>query len=384
MGPGPSRAARALRVVFAGALAAITALPGAVPVALGAPTDPTAVSPVSPATRPAHKKSKKHKPKHKAGKVKVVAQKQPAPPPLPPLDGTSYDYDYDGHDVGHAERRWLGRAFVHRKAAALAGQGLPVLVFLHGNNSEAIKYRWMGGGTEGDLRRILSEMIEAGQVPPMVIAAPSSIDPYTMTNAGASWPGFDLDVFLDKTADRLGSAAVLDRSRVIVAAHSGGGCNIHGGLNSAVHARRTPVLAGFSIDTCMLLDLAKELAHVRPRTHVVVSWQAQSWPEREFGSFKTVFLREVKKAPAPEGVLRELDYVIPTVPMPHDAMVGITLRKWLPRVLAAVPVDTGLSGHTGSPVGVPDGGPPDGPGASTTAPARADTGTDAGHPQSPG
>src|SRR5262249_44502744 len=154
----------------------------------------------------------------------------------------------------------LGRAFVHKKAAALSGQALPVLIFIHGNNAEGIKYRWMGGGNEGDVRRIVAEMIEAGQVPPMVVAGPSSIDPNIMTNAGLTWPGFDLDLFLDKTAERLGSAAILDRGRVVVAAHSGGGCNIHGGLNSAVHAKGTPVLAGLSIDTCMMLDLATSLA----------------------------------------------------------------------------------------------------------------------------
>jgi len=375
MGPRPSRTARALRGAFACAVASMVLVPGvlvpgAPPVALGAPAL-DGPAPSEHAARPKGKhKTKLRTKKHagKPGKVKTVAQKKPAVPPLPPLDGTSYDYDYDGRDVGHPERRWMGRAFVHRKAAALTGQGLPVLDFLHGNNSEGIKYRWMGGGAEGDLRRVLSEMIEAGLVPPMIVAAPSSIDPYTMTSAGASWPSFDLDAFLDKTADRLGSAAVLDRSRVVVAAHSGGGCNIHGGLNSAVHAHRTPVLAGFSIDTCMLLDLAKELAHVRPRTHVVVSWQAQSWPEREFGAFKSVFLREVKKAPAPEGVLRELDYEIPTVPMPHDAMVSITLRKWLPRVLAPLPPDAGpLDGGVaesaplaGSGVRVAPGSRPDG------------------------
>ncbi len=343
MRPGPSSSLRGLRVLLACALGAILVLPG--PLAMGGAAEG--------ATAAKTKHKHKTRLKKRAGKpgVKAVAQqKKTAPPPPPPLDGTSYDYDYDGRDVGHPERRWLGRAFVHRKAAALAGQRLPVLVFLHGNNSEGIKYRWMGGGTEGDLRRVLSEMIEAGTVPPMLVAAPSSIDPYTMTSAGASWPSFDLDLFLDRTADRLGSAALIDRTRVIVAAHSGGGCNIHGGLNSAVHAKSTPVLAGFSIDTCMLLDLAKELAHLRPTTHVVVSWQAQSWPEREFGAFKTVFSREAKKAPAREGVLRELDYEMPTVPMPHDAMVGITLRKWLPRVLAPGPLDGGLDG------GLADGG----------------------------
>jgi len=261
----------------------------------------------------------------------AAAQKKPPPPP--PLDGTSFDYAYDGKADGHPERRWQARVFVHRRAAALAGQALPLLVFLHGNNAEKIRHRWMGGGQEGDLRRVVSEMIEAGQIPPVLVAAPSSIDPDTMTNAGASWPAFDLDLFLDKTEERLGTAAVIDRGRVMVAAHSGAGCNIHGGINSALHARTTPVLAGFVIDTCMLLDLAKDLAHLRPTTHVIVSWQSISWPEREFGSFKTVFLREVKKAPPPPGVLRELDYEQPNVPGVHDAMVAITLRKYLPRLL---------------------------------------------------
>jgi hypothetical protein len=92
-----------------------------------------------------------------------------------------------------------------------------------------------------------------------------------------------------------------------------------------------------SIDTCMLLDLAKELAHLRPTTHVIVSWQSISWPEREFGAFKTVFQREVKKAPPNPGVLRELDDAPVNAPGPHDALVGITLRKWLPRLLPPPP-----------------------------------------------
>jgi hypothetical protein len=281
-----------------------------------------------------------------------VAAAPKKPPPPPPLDGNSYDSDYDGKDVGHPERRWLGRVFVHRKAAA-AGQALPVLVFLHGNNSEGIKYRWMGGGAEGDIRRIASELMEAGQVAPLLVAAPSSIDPYTMTDAGASWPAFDLDLFLDKTAERLGGVAALDRGRVIVAAHSGAGCNIRGGINAALHARTTPALAGLVIDTCMLLDLAKELAHVRPTTHVVVSWQQISWPEREFGAFKSLFLHEVKKAPSvAAGVLRELDFQQPAEMSPHDAMVGITLRRWLPKLLPPPP-DTGVA--TTAPAGAGGG-----------------------------
>lgn len=265
----------------------------------------------------------------------VPAQKKPPPPP--PLEGTTYDYEYDGKADGHPERRWLGRVFVHKKAAEKAGSPLPVLVFLHGTNAEKIKYRWMGGGQEGDVRRILSDMMDAGQVPPMLVAAPSSIDPNTIVNAGLSWPAFDLDNFLDRTAERLGGAATIDRSRVVVAAHSGGACNIRGGLASALRAKNTQVLAGFSIDTCMLFDLAKELAHARPSMHVVVTWQTLSW-DREFTGFRTYFAREMKKAPPPDpGVLRELYQESQPGPMAHDAMVGITLKKYLPRVLGPTP-----------------------------------------------
>ncbi|MFT3775023.1 MAG: hypothetical protein QM820_57475 [Minicystis sp.] len=340
---------------IAGVLATLMAVPS-LP-ALGSP----------PAAGKQAKKQGKHKNKkadgHKA--KKTVAQKKKPPPP-PPLDGASYDYDYDGKADGHPERRWLARAFVHRKAAAFEGQALPVLVFLHGLNGEKIKHRWMGGGQEGDLRRIVSEMIEAGTVPPMIVAAPSSIDPNTIANAGSAWPGFDLDNFLDRTIERLGTAAIVDRGRVVVAGHSGGGCNIRGGLASALRAKSTPVLAGFSIDTCMLLDLAKDLAHTRPTTHVVVSWQSISWPEREFTGFANYFKREVKKDPPAPGVLRELDYEQPNVPGVHDAMVAITLRKYLPRILGAGEPPTAaatggsLAADAGAPAAADAGAPPTG------------------------
>src|SRR5580704_2173070 len=227
-----------------GKSAACVAIAFAFAATLAPPEPPALATPASPPGAPAaaaKKKAKKHPPKH--ARHRTVAKKPPPPPP-PPLDGTSYDYGYDGRADGHRERAWLGRVFVHKKAAEATGQSLPLLVFLHGNNGEGIKYRWMGGGSEGDLRRIVSELMESGAVPPMLVAAPSSINPDTMTNAILSWPAFDLDMFLDRTEERLGQAAVIDPGRVVVAAHSGAGCNIRGGLNTAVHAKSTPVLAG--------------------------------------------------------------------------------------------------------------------------------------------
>lgn len=270
---------------------------------------------------------------HAAPKAAAARSGKKAKPPAPPLlDGTSYEYPYDGLDVGHKERAWLGRAFVHSSLATVTGKPSPILVFLHGMNTELSKYRWMGGGQEGDVRRIVAELMEAGSVAPMIVAGPSTIDRVTASNAMLLWPAFDLDGFLDRTAERLAGIATLDRSRVILVGHSGAGCNIRGGLATALRAKTVP-FADLVIDTCMATDFAKDLAHAPPATNVIVSWQSISWANRSFDDFRQVFKRELKKAAPPlEGVLRELDYQQPTQGSAHDAMVALTLKRWLPRL----------------------------------------------------
>ncbi|MDC0748158.1 hypothetical protein [Polyangium mundeleinium] len=254
------------------------------------------------------------------------------PPPPPPLDGKTIDYAWDGKDVGHPERAWLGRAFVHQTALADANAKRPLLVFIHGLNTERIKYRWMGGGNEGDVRRIVAGLVEAGKIPPVIVAAPSSIVPSAVTNAVTSWPAFDLDRFVDETGKALGGTASIDSSRILVAAHSGGGCNVRGGIATAIRGK-TKVHAALSIDTCMLPDMAKVLASGRSDMHVIVSWQTLSWAKRPFGDFRAVFTKGVAENPAASGFLRELEHVQPREPMPHDAMVGLTLGRWLPILL---------------------------------------------------
>ncbi|MGK3998521.1 hypothetical protein [Sorangium sp. So ce1024] len=293
----------------------------------------------------------------------VGAQPRPAPvpaapaprPPAGPLDGATYDYERppapasDAAQQGAApggaagpevppEQRWLGRAFVHRLAAADPARPLPILVFLHGVNAAQIKYRWMGGGQEGDVRRIAAQLMEAGQIPPILVAAPSAVLPAAIAVARTSWPAFDLDAFLDATAARLRGVATLDRARVIVAGHSGGGCNASGGVTTALRAS-TPVHAALVIDTCMDADVAALLGQAPPTTHVVVSWQTLSWARRPFADFHRAFQGGIDAHPAAPGVLRELEHLHPTEPMPHDAMVPLVLRRWLPSLLSpdAVP-----------------------------------------------
>ncbi|WP_437779418.1 hypothetical protein [Sorangium sp. So ce1097] len=339
---GPRGRARASRAALCGRARALRAAARAVALAAGLTAAPLAAAAFPGA----------------AGAPPRPAPVPAAPAPKPaagPLDGATYDYErppapasgaaQQGAAPGGAaapavppEQRWLGRAFVHRLAAADPARPLPILVFLHGINAAQIKYRWMGGGQEGDVRRIAAQLMEAGQIPPILVAAPSAVLPAAIAVARTSWPAFDLDAFLDATAARLRGVATIDRARVIVAGHSGGGCNASGGITTALRAS-TPVHAALVIDTCMDADVAAPLAQAPPTTHVVVSWQTLSWARRPFADFRRVFERAAFAHPAAPGVLRELEHLHPTEPMPHDAMVPLVLRRWLPSLLSpdAVP-----------------------------------------------
>jgi hypothetical protein len=253
--------------------------------------------------------------------------------PPAPLDGATYDYALDPKAAGKSALSWLGRAFVHRVAAATPEKPLPLLVFLHGLNVELIRYRWMGGGQEGDVRRIAAELMEEGRIPPILVAAPSSVVPEAVAVARTSWPAFDLDRFIDLTAERLRGIATVDRTRVIVAGHSGGGCNKDGGIATAVRAS-TPLHAALVIDSCMDLDVVPPLAAAPRTTHVIVSWQPITWTKRPVRDFERAFQREVARRPAAPGALREVEQLRPADPRPHDAMVPLVLRRWLPSLLS--------------------------------------------------
>ena len=248
----------------------------------------------------------------------------------PPLSGSTIDYDYDGRDIGHPERAWQGRAYVP-PAARKASDPVPLVVFLHGLNKALIEHRWMGGGTEGDVRRIIGTMVERGAVEPVVVAGPGSIVASQVSH-GASWDFFDLDNFLDRTIEALRGVARIDEARIVVAGHSGAGCSSAGGLATVGQSRR-PLRAILSIDTCMGGWLAEALARSKPSTHVVVSYQTRSWRSRSFAVFRKLFEREVARHPPAAGVLRELDEQKPAGAY-HDATVALTFQRWLPKVLA--------------------------------------------------
>ncbi len=155
---------------------------------------------------------------------------------------------------------------MHRLAAADPARPLPILVFLHGTNEARIEHRWMGGGQEGDVRRIAAQLMEAGRIPPMLVAAPSAVLPAAVAVARTSWPAFDLDAFLDATAARLRGVATLDRARVVVAGHLGGGCNKAGGIAAALSASTPRARGARDRHVHGRRHRAPSRARARPRT----------------------------------------------------------------------------------------------------------------------
>lgn len=260
-----------------------------------------------------------------------AAPSAPAPATLP---GKTIDFAYDGADVKNPKAAYVGRAFVHDRVLARGPAAkAPLVVFLHGLNKELIPHRWMGGGNEGDVRRIIADLVDRGAIEPPILAGPGSVVPEAVSR-GASFVAFDLDRFVELTRDALNGTATIDERRIVVAGHSGAGCSAKGGLASVPHVHRTP-LAVLAIDTCMPGALAEALGRAPPRTHVVVTWQTASWA-REFEHFRRVFGASTKEHPPAEGTLRELDH-LPARPRAHDATVAQTFDKWLPRILPPPP-----------------------------------------------
>jgi hypothetical protein len=252
-------------------------------------------------------------------------KKKEEPKPLP---GRTIDFDYDAKETGTKSRAYTGRVFVHERAAG-ADRPLPLVVFIHGLNKARIRFRWMGGGDEGDVRRIVADLIDGEKIPPVLVAGPSSIEPDAVAE-GSSFPVFDFDRFLELTEASLDGVAKVDETKIIVAGHSGAGCSSNGGIVAAARAKHAPHSV-LSIDTCMGVDLAKALGAAPPKTNVIVTWQTASW-DRNFDVFTAAFRETAAKNPAEEGVLRELDK-LPALARSHDATVGQTFSKYLPRLL---------------------------------------------------
>ena len=92
----------------------------------------------------------------------------------------------------------------------------------------------------------------------VVVAAPSQTR--DASRPWGMWQAFDLADFVQKTEAALGARAHVDRSHVVVLAHSGGGCNVHGSALAAASARAPVPYAVVLADTCFDRGVAETTA----------------------------------------------------------------------------------------------------------------------------
>lgn len=235
----------------------------------------------------------------------------------------------------HQDARFLYH-FQKNGGAAVVPEGvtpdqpLPIVVFLHGTNPTSEPHLWLGGGGK-DLRPLVDRLIASHQVKPFVLAAPSQTK-----NAGLArkvWQGFDLNRFVDDVVAASAGQVTIDRQRVILAGHSGAGCNPSGGLAADFWSAGAPLpLALVSVDPCLDRKMGDAFARRPVEVPLLLWWQPAIWV-REPAKF-TAALNTDK----PEQRIDRVLELPPMGPNPHDAILPVALESAL-RELLGVPQD---------------------------------------------
>jgi poly(3-hydroxybutyrate) depolymerase len=180
----------------------------------------------------------------------------------------------------HADERYL---YAHQRNGAAAllpdnaapGSAVPLVVFLHGTNSSGEPHLWLGGGGR-DLRPVASRLMKEQKVRPFVVAGPSQTKGATF--ARTLWSGFDLDAFVDDVVAATQDSVRIDRRQVIVAGHSGAGCNPTGGVATDFwSAANVRPLALASIDPCLDEEMGGAFAKRPAKVPLLVWWQSAIW-----------------------------------------------------------------------------------------------------------
>jgi hypothetical protein len=196
---------------------------------------------------------------------------------------------------------------------------LPLLVFLHGVNEGGPLHR--GLGASFDLRVAVDELRKKAAIGPLAIAGPSQTR--DAWSGARMWTSFDLDSFIAATEAAIGPKVTVDRSRVILAGHSGAGCNAKGGIYSPrgkIVPRTVLVL-----DACMDTSFGKLLGEIGKTSSVHVFWQAAIWP-RDVDALRTA-MEQALGTPAsitklPAGGVN-----------PHESVAGLALQAILPALV---------------------------------------------------
>jgi hypothetical protein len=226
----------------------------------------------------------------------------------------------------HQDARFLYRFQRNGGAAVLpesasVREPLPLVVFLHGTNATSELHMWLGGGGK-DLRPLVKRLIDSGQVKPFVLAAPSQTK-----NAGLAatvWQSFDLNSFVDDVVRATEGVANIDRARIVLAGHSGAGCNPSGGLAADFWSAGVPLpLALVSIDPCLDRKMGGAFARRPTEVPLLLWWQPAIWVRQpdKFTAALTLDKPELRV-----DRVRELP---PMGANPHEAILPIAFESAL-------------------------------------------------------
>lgn len=241
-----------------------------------------------------------------------------APAAAAPSTKTLYFPHRDGRFLYHYQKN--GGAAVLPESTE-ASEPLPLVVFLHGTNPTSEPHLWLGGGGK-DLRPLVKRLISSGTVKPFVLAAPSQTK-----NAGLArtvWQDFDLNAFVEDVVRATDGKVTIDRSRVVLAGHSGAGCNPNGGLAADFWSAGAPLpLALISIDPCLDRKMGGALARRPTEVPLLLWWQPAIWI-REPAKFTAALSRN-----KPEDRVDRVRELPPMGANPHEAILPVALESAL-------------------------------------------------------
>ena len=250
-------------------------------------------------------------------------------PALAGPSGTTFDFAAEKGERPARSRTWKGRAWIPLQVMAEPGAQHPLVIFMHGLNRDRVPFRWMGVPADPDVRKIVGSLVDSGRIEAPIVVAPTTT--FECDIPRSMWPEFDLPWFLGLALRNLEPRVAVDRSRILLVGHSGAGCNTSGGMLSAVRSG-VPLRAVLVIDTCMDPAAGPLLALTPSDTDVVVTWQPFTW-DRPIDDFTEAFLSTSRRRQA-RGLRSVLRYEFSDA-HPHNAMVALSLERWLPVWLPA-------------------------------------------------
>ncbi len=223
------------------------------------------------------------------------------------------------------ESRTLRGGLVHVPEGVPRGARVPLVVFLHGLNQDGPLHKWLGGRGTPDLRPFFERLVSEGKTAPFLVAGPSQTR--NAARPWGMWQSFDLGDFVARTELALGERASVDRSRVVLLAHSGGGCNVHGSILRSASSKAPVPYAVLAIDTCFDRGVAETLLLAAPETRIFTYFQRESW-DRDFDAFRALFLGDRSRGP------RDRRFVeIPLGRGGHDAIFTVAMSRALPELI---------------------------------------------------